>query len=81
MLGIILNTVGILGVILMLLAYLLLEHGTLKDHDKIYLMLNIVGPAGIIASLYIDWNLPAFLIEFAWILVSIYGFLRRPKIK
>ena len=81
MLGIILNTIGILGVFLILLAYLLLEHGTLKSHQKSYLLLNIIGASCILFSLYSNWNLPSFVTQVMWIIIGIYGLYKEHKNK
>lgn len=44
------------------------------DQDSIsYLMANLIGAILILASLFVDWNLPAALVEAFWALVSLRG--------
>jgi len=66
---------------MVLAAYMLLEHGTFKSHDKPYLALNILGSCGILASLYANWNLPSFVIQTLWIAISFYGIYKGKKHK
>lgn len=38
-----------------------------------YLGLNLAGSLLVLVSLVFHWNLPAFLLEAAWALISMYG--------
>lgn len=67
------NPIGIIGVIIILIAYLLLSTGHWSAHGLKYQVLNFVGAWMILFSLYFYWNLSSVLIEIAWILISIYG--------
>ncbi len=67
------NGIGIVGVFLILLAYFLLQLEKIKYKSFIYPFLNLSGAILILISLYNDWNLPAFIIQIAWVLISIYG--------
>lgn len=60
----------------MLSAYLLLQLGKLRRGDVAFLLLNLVGSAGILVSLAHRFNLSATLIEAAWFAISIYGLAR-----
>lgn len=71
------TVLGHLGVICFLAAYFLLQKGTLKSGDYPYLLLNLAGAALLMISLLHDWNLPAFLLEAAWFLISLYGIYKR----
>ncbi len=70
------NLVGIVGVILILVAFFLLQVGKLSSRDFIYSLLNLFGALGILISLISEWNLSAFVIEVAWILISLYGLIK-----
>lgn len=70
------NEVGIIGVILVLVAYFLLQWGKLRSDGFLYSFINLIGAVGIIYSLFFEWNLSAFVIESVWILISLYGIIR-----
>ena len=67
--------IGSFGVLLCLFAFLLLQTHKITAHHLLYILLNIFGAGGILISLLDQWNLPAFLMELAWILISFYGLL------
>ena len=73
---IIFNTIGMIGVIMMLLAYFLLQKGIFSDHNNNYLLLNLIGAIMSIISLCWAWNLSAFIIECIWSAISIYGLIK-----
>lgn len=70
------NIVGILGVVLTLAAYYLLNVGKMSPDDKSYLFLNLIGSIMILFSLLFDWNLASFLVEIAWVFISLVGIYR-----
>ena len=67
------DVVGSLGVLLVLLSYLLLQLRRLDPASLAYSAANGLGAFLILVSLWFDFNLPAFLIEAAWFLISLYG--------
>lgn len=67
------NIIGTIGVVCGLAAYFLLQNRTFKATDAGYLWLNLLAPVMIMVSLAVHWNLPAFLIEAAWALITLYG--------
>jgi hypothetical protein len=67
---------GIAGVILILIAYLMLQLGRWGGIDLRYTLLNLAGALLIIVSLIYDFNLSAFLMEAAWVLISFIGIYR-----
>jgi len=67
------DLIGILGVIMILIAYALVQLGKLHVKDLSYSLLNTFGAFLILISLLIDFNLPAFLMEFFWLIFSILG--------
>jgi hypothetical protein len=70
------DLVGMVGVLLLLLAYFLLQTGRLSREILSYSLLNALGSFLILVSLYFDFNLPSAVIELFWLLISIYGVLR-----
>jgi hypothetical protein len=67
---------GNLGVLLMVIAYLLLQLERLSTSAVSYLLLNVVGAFMVIVSLLFRFNLSAFLMEVFWLLISLYGLTR-----
>lgn len=64
---------GLFGVLLTLIAYLLLNIRKMSSHSIGYAGLNIVGSTLILYSLYFDFNVSAFAMEVCWLLISVYG--------
>lgn len=79
MTDILFNAVGFLGAIIVLVAYFMLEKGRLKSYDFAYPVLNGIGSLLIIISLMNNWNLASFLVNSAWVVISIYGIIRIRK--
>jgi len=76
-----LDLVGIAGVILLVITYLLLQVNKLQSAGLLYSLLNALGASLIILSLLDNFNLSAFLMEAFWVLISLVGvvrYLRRP---
>jgi paired small multidrug resistance pump len=75
---------GYLGVVLVLLAFFLLQERKLQGHGLVYQLMNIFGALGVILSLVfgaspVNW--PAFLMEAAWVLISGYGIVRGVRLR
>jgi predicted membrane protein len=70
------DLVGTSGVLLMVIAYLLLQLEKLSGSAISYLLLNVAGAALVIISLMFRFNLPAFLMEVFWLLISLYGLMK-----
>ena len=68
--------IGNIGVALILVAYLLLQFERIDSRKVPYSLMNGAGAALILFSLYFDFNLSAFVIEFFWLLISVIGLLR-----
>jgi hypothetical protein len=67
------DLVGNIGVLLMVVAYLLLQLEKLSSSAVSYLLLNAIGAVLVIISLIFRFNLSAFLMEVFWLLISLYG--------
>jgi predicted membrane protein len=64
---------GNIGVVMMVIAYLLLQLEKLSSSVTSYLLLNAGGAVLVIISLMFHFNLSAFLMEVFWLLISLYG--------
>lgn len=68
--------VGLVGTLLVLLAFFLLQADKLRGNGPIYQSMNAIGAAAIIVSLFYEFNLAAMLLEIAWLAISLYGLVR-----
>lgn len=64
---------GSIGVVVVLITYGLLLTNKLSASSFNYSFFNLVGSILILYSLIYQWNFPAFTIEVAWGLISLYG--------
>jgi hypothetical protein len=67
---------GFLGVVLIVVAYLLLQLNQLPSSAPAYSLLNAIGAFLVMVSLVYDFNLSAFLMEAFWFLISLFGLFR-----
>ena len=70
------DAIGTFGSGLIIITYLLLQLERLQSTSTIYSLLNAVGAALILISLIVSFNLPAFIIEAFWLLISLVGIYR-----
>jgi hypothetical protein len=70
------DLLGTVGVLLMVVAYLLLQLEKMSSLGVSYLSLNAVGSTLVIISLMFRFNFSAFLMEAFWLLISLYGLAR-----
>jgi len=74
------DILGTFGVAVIILTYVLLQLGRVKSEQLSYSLLNAVGALLILVSLYYSFNFPSFVVEFFWLLISLFGigkYLRR----
>ncbi len=67
---------GSVGVAIIIVTYVLLQTGKLKSEFLSYSILNACGASLIIISLVFNFNFSAFIVEFFWVLISIYGIIK-----
>lgn len=67
------DIVGTLGTAIIIVTYVLLQVGRVRSEQLLYSILNAVGATLIIISLYFNFNFPAFVVEFFWLLISLFG--------
>jgi hypothetical protein len=70
------DLVGFIGVLLIIVAYLLLQLDKLPSSSPRYSLLNAAGALLIMVSLIFAFNLSAFIVEAFWFLISLLGLWR-----
>jgi hypothetical protein len=68
--------IGNLGVLCVLGTYLYLQLGRMAPDQLLFSALNGLGAVLILVSLTIDFNLSSFIIEIAWLTISLIGVYR-----
>ena len=76
-----LDFIGNVGVVVLMIAYLMLQLNKLSSAGLAYSLLNAVGASLIIVSLVYDFNLSALLMEVFWVLISLVGIYRYFRLK
>ena len=67
------DVIGIIGVSIIVVTYLLLQLQKISSQTLTYSILNIVGSIMILYSLIDNWNLASFVIQVFWIIISLFG--------
>jgi hypothetical protein len=67
------DVVGLVGVVIVVITYFLLQSEKIDSKGFLYSFLNAVGSLLVVYSLLYNWNLASFILEFFWILISLYG--------
>jgi hypothetical protein len=70
------DMLGLGGSIAIALTFFANLQGFVKTEGLPYALLNFVGAALILVSLYWAWNMPAAVMEGFWALISAYGLVR-----
>jgi len=70
------DVAGFIGVLLIIIAYLLLQLDKLPSSAPSYSLMNAIGALLVIVSLLFDFNLAAFVVEAFWFLISLMGLAR-----
>jgi predicted membrane protein len=71
------DTIGLVGVVAIIIAYFLLQADRVRYDDYSYLFLNGAGATLILISLIYAFNLAAFVMEAIWVAISLYGAIKR----
>lgn len=78
------DIIGSVGVFIIIFTFILLQTEKIRSEWLIYSVLNAVGASLIVFSLFFNFNFSAFIVEFFWVLISIYGivkhFLKKSKV-
>jgi hypothetical protein len=70
------DAVGIVGTLMVLVAFFLLQAGRLSGAGIAYQLLNLFGAGGVLVSLLGTFNPAVFVLESTWVLISAYGIVR-----
>ena len=65
--------VGFAAAVLIVLAYFLVQSGRLRGDGLGNQTFNALGTLGVMSLLLGAFNWPAFVMELAWLLISVYG--------
>lgn len=69
--------VGNLGVAMIVVSYYMLQTGRTTSQATGYLSANATGALLVLVSLLGEFNLSAFLVEFFWLMISLYGLYQK----
>lgn len=76
---------GVVGMLITLLAYFLLQAQKLHGNGLTYQLMNALGALGVALSLLFGQfsvaNLPALVLEVAWLAISIYGMVVARRVR
>lgn len=75
------DAIGTLGVILIIGSYLFLQLDYLSGKSVSYSVLNAIGAACVLISLFYFFNLSAFIVEFFWLIISLIGIIRNIRLR
>jgi len=67
------DILGTLGVGVIIIAYVLLQIERIRSDQVMYSLLNAIGALLILISLFYSFNFPSFVVEFFWLLISLFG--------
>lgn len=70
------DAAGIVGAIIVVIAYVRISTGDWNDTVKIYHLMNIFGASLILISLFSAFNYATLLLQIVWISVAIAGVLK-----
>ncbi|WP_266169010.1 CBU_0592 family membrane protein [Dyella subtropica] len=73
---------GYIGVVLVLLAFLLLQARKLHGNGLVFQLMNVLGAVGVMLSLLFgSFNTSAFVMQLAWLLIGIYGIANSARVR
>lgn len=70
------DLIGTVGVGIIISTYVFLQLEKIRSESLLYSLLNAVGASLIIVSLVYNFNFSAFIVEFFWVLISLYGIVK-----
>lgn len=73
------DVIGIIGVLIIVIAYILMQIDRMDPKGFLFSLLNTIGAVLILISLWYDWNLASFVMEVIWFSLSLYGTIKSRK--
>ncbi len=73
------DAIGMIGVFMILAVYGAVQIDKMDVKTVSYSVINAVGAILILISLLVTFNLASFVIEIAWLLISIFGVFKALK--
>ena len=70
------DIVGITGVLIIVVAYILMQIDRMDAKGFLFSLLNTIGAIFILISLLYSWNLASFVMEVIWLSLSLYGTIK-----
>lgn len=67
------DMLGNMGVLLIIGSYFWLQIGRISGQSRVYSIVNAIGAALVLVSLYFEFNLSAALVEGFWLVISLLG--------
>ncbi len=68
--------IGSIGVAVIIFTYALLQLEKISGKSLLFSILNAAGASLIVLSLIFNFNFSAFIVEFFWVLISLYGIVK-----
>ena len=81
MVSFVMQGLGLLGVVMILFSYWQIQRKAWQSTEPRYFIFNGLGALWVLFSLIDQFNLPAFVIETCWLLISIQGWIQNRSIK
>jgi hypothetical protein len=73
--------IGFVGVALVLAAYFANQQRWLPSENWRVPAITILGSCLILVSLYAEWNFPSFVINSAWVAISLWGLAKGMRVR
>lgn len=73
------NAIGMIGPVAFTFVYLMVSLNYWNGQQVRTHVVNLIGALAVLVSLLRFWNLPIFVLEIAWGVISIYGIWRCRK--
>jgi hypothetical protein len=73
------DTIGMVGVFMILAVYSLVQLDKMDVKGLYYSVVNALGAVFILISLTVTFNMASFVIEIAWLMISLFGIFQAFK--
>lgn len=70
------DVIGILGVLVIVIAYILMQIDRIDPKGFYFSLWNTLGAIMILVSLLYAWNLASFVMEVIWFSLSLFGTIK-----